>query len=102
MNHSALFHIAAATAWNDALALGEYRTPDLESTGFIHLCAADQLPFVLQKFFPSPDGFVLLRIDAARLAAPLLYEASEPGMAPFPHLYGALNVDAVVKIEPLA
>ena len=81
---------------------GEYRTPDLHSTGFIHLCTPDQLPFVLAKFFPSRDGFVLLHIDATRLAAPWVYEASEPGMAPFPHLYGSLNIDAVVKIEPLA
>ncbi|MBL8218846.1 MAG: DUF952 domain-containing protein [Bryobacterales bacterium] len=94
-------HIAAAQAWNGALARCEYRTADLESTGFIHLCTPDQLPFVLAKFFPTRAGFVVLHIDAARLTAPVVYESSEPGMAPFPHLYGPLNVDAVVTVQAL-
>jgi len=102
LNDSTLFHITAVGAWQDALACGEYRTPDFDSTGFIHLCRGEQLSFVLAKFFPVRAGFVLLHVDAPRLRAPVVYEPSEPGMAPFPHLYGSLNVDAVVKIEPLA
>lgn len=101
MHRSTLFHITTAAHWQQALIAGEYRTPDLPSTGFIHLCQAPQLPFVLAKFFPVREGFLLLHIDPARLHASVVFEVSEPGMDPFPHLYGPLNTDAVVKVEPL-
>jgi uncharacterized protein (DUF952 family) len=102
LNESTLYHIAPAHAWETAQQIGEYRTPDLPTTGFIHLCTSTQLGFVRNKFFPSPAGFLLLHIDPAKLLAPLHYEHSEPDLPPFPHLYGALNTNAVTHSEPLA
>lgn len=101
MHEPVLYHIAPAHAWAAAQTTGEYRTPDLPTTGFIHLCTPAQLPFVHNKFFPSPAGFLLLHIDPSKLAAPLKYEHSEPDQPPFPHLYGPLNNSAVIHTEPL-
>lgn len=101
MDEPILLHVAPAQAWHAALASGQYQTPDLPTTGFIHLCRPSQLPFVLEKFFPTRTGFLLLRIDAARLRSRLVYEFSEPGQPSFPHLYGPLNADAVISADPL-
>lgn len=101
MDEPILYHIAPAQAWAAAIATGEYRTPDLPQTGFIHLCLPSQLDFVLHKFFPTRAGFLLLHIDPAKLSAPLKYEHSEPDQPPFPHLYGPLNTDAVLGVKPL-
>ena len=45
-------------------------------------------------------GLVLLEIDPQRLGAPVRFEEGEPG-EDFPHLYGELNPDAVVRVTPL-
>jgi len=42
---------------------------------------------------------LLLCIEAGRLSAAPVDEESEPGQE-FPHLYGPLNLDAVVEVLP--
>jgi uncharacterized protein (DUF952 family) len=44
---------------------------------------------------------VLLKIDANRVQAEVRYENLTGRSELFPHIYGALNMDAVVSIEPL-
>jgi uncharacterized protein (DUF952 family) len=43
---------------------------------------------------------VLLWIDPQRLLAPIRYEASEGEI--FPHIYGPLNLDSVLRVCELA
>jgi uncharacterized protein (DUF952 family) len=51
--------------------------------------------------FAGARDLVLLCVAVDRLAAPLHYERGDPGRAElFPHLYGALEVDAVVRVLP--
>jgi uncharacterized protein (DUF952 family) len=44
---------------------------------------------------------VLLYIDPARLQAELKYEAPQGEQDAYPHLYGLLNLDVVVKALPV-
>ena len=48
--------------------------------------------------FRGQSGFVLLAIDTDKVAAPIVYENLEGGQQLFPHIYGQLNCDAVVKV----
>jgi uncharacterized protein (DUF952 family) len=49
------------------------------------------------RFAGVPD-LVLLSVAVDRLAAPLRYERGDPGSEErFSHLYGPLNLDAVVR-----
>ena len=51
--------------------------------------------------FAGARDLVLLCVAVDRLAAPLRYEAGDPGSAElFPHLYGPLNAAAVVRVVP--
>ena len=45
---------------------------------------------------------VLLVIDTGRLAAPLRYDDVPSVGMRFPHIYGPLNPDAVLRAVPLA
>jgi uncharacterized protein (DUF952 family) len=52
--------------------------------------------------FAGAGDLVLLCVAVDRLAAPLRYERGDPGSDEvFPHLYGPLEVDAVVRVLPL-
>lgn len=61
-----------------------------------------QLPEVAEAVYGDldPDELVVLVIDDARLSAPVRYERPEPGAEEFPHIYGPLPIDAVVRLEP--
>jgi uncharacterized protein (DUF952 family) len=93
-----IYHITRAEDWAAAQAAGSYRAGSLDHEGFIHFSTAAQVLRVANFFYRGQVGLVLLAVDEARLGAPLRYEESEPGLAPFPHLYGPLNLDAVVAV----
>ena len=72
-----------------------------DADGFIHLSTAAQVVRVAHARFAGARDLVLLCVAADRLAAPLRYERGDPGSDElFPHLYGALQVDAVVRVLP--
>lgn len=101
MSH--LFHIARRTDWEAAQLADNYRPVSLDTEGFIHCSTAAQLLQVANAFYRGQQDLLLLRIDPDHVAAPLRYEA--PAEAPtsaerFPHIYGALNCDAVVGVQP--
>ena len=93
MSGPGLLHVMTAEAW----AAGPPVPPP---GGFLHLCTPVQLPFVLEMHFAGQSGLVVLHLDAA-LLADVRWEVSEPGMDPFPHLYGQLPASAVKAAEPL-
>ena len=43
-------------------------------------------------------GLVLLEIDTRRVGAEIRYENCEGGQEDFPHIYGALELGAVVRV----
>ena len=95
-----IFHITTAVAWEAALREGEYRPPSLASEGFIHCSRGRQLDGVLERFFEGQRGLIALEIDPDRVEAEVRYDGVD-GDA-FPHIYGALNLDAVVGLRRLA
>ncbi len=96
-----IYHIAEQAVWERAMEGAGYRPASLESEGFIHLSTAAQVLWVANRFYRGRAGLVLLTVEPERLAAELRYEESEPGQR-FPHLYGPLNLDAVVAAQDFA
>ena len=100
-----IYHITTPRAWRDALRRGDYRTESLETEGFIHSSTSTQVVPVAELLYQGAGKLLLLMIDPARLSADLKWEppagASPPGIPTgdqFPHIYGPLNLDAVVKV----
>lgn len=104
-----IFHITSRTAWDDAQQRGDYRAESLATEGFIHCSTISQVLPVAENFYQSQSGLVLLLIEPTLLSSPLKWEAPSGGGPPpgvpkgdlFPHIYGPINLDAVVKVVNL-
>lgn len=98
--HSIL-HIASRQQWDAAQQKGIYHCDSLDSEGFIHCSTLLQVIKVANLFFAGQPGLVLLCIDADRLQSELRYDLIEGGET-FPHVYGPLNLDAIVQVLDFA
>jgi uncharacterized protein (DUF952 family) len=96
---SLLLHATTRASWIEAAAAGTY-TAGLEAEGFIHCSTAGQLERVARAF-PVMEGLVLLCVDEARLEAEVRWEGTIDDGPRFPHVYGAINLDAVVDVVAL-
>lgn len=90
-----IFHIVAKESWETARHCGEYRGDTLASEGFIHCSTSEQVLKVANSRFWGRADLLILLIDPKLVAAKIKFEEGEPGQL-FPHIYGALNLDAVV------
>jgi len=99
-----IYHIAFAADWDRAVAVGAYRIStrgaSLEDQGYIHASQAHQVALVANAIYRDARHLVILTIDPERLRSELRYEKMPDADDPFPHIYGPLNTDAVVRTEP--
>jgi len=102
-------HITKRTAWEAAQDSGIFRSPEFDQFGFIHCSTPEQVVLVANAFFAGQSGLMMLVIDPARLKSPVRWEPPHAtGRLPsftegtvFPHVYGPINVDAVVRTADL-
>ena len=103
MADEAIYHITERDIWEAARAAGEYAAESLAGEGFIHASTREQVVETANLFYAGQDGLVLLCIDTSKLKVPLKREAASSaehraGAGLFPHIYGALNLDAVTRV----
>ena len=96
-----IYHVVSNTSWQNAVQQGFYEAASLAQEGFIHASKADQVAGVLNRYYKGQTDLLLLHIDESLLTSTLQYELAPSVNEEFPHIYGPLNVDAVVKIEKL-
>jgi uncharacterized protein (DUF952 family) len=96
-----IYHVTKKEAWKTALQNGFYEAASLASEGFIHNSTMPQVAGVLERYYKNETNLVLLHIDETKLTAPLKYELAASVNELFPHIFGPINVDAVVKTETL-
>ena len=97
-----IYHVTSGKAWQEARKGSEYKAESLEKEGFIHCCELRQLRGVLQRYYSGKKGMIALVIDTDLLTSPVNYETSSSVSELFPHIYGAINVDAVVDTYQLS
>ena len=92
-----IYQLTYKDAWQAAGPAGEYAAPSLAEEGFIH-CSKDipQLLKVAARLYPGETGLLVLDVDLDKLTSPLKNEPSRSGEI-YPHIYGILNADAVVR-----
>ena len=91
-----IYHICAKSRWEDGKANGAYEADTLESEGFMHASTVNQVVNVANAVFTGQTDLVFLVIDLSKLNGDLKYETASNG-EDYPHLYGPLNPDAVVR-----
>jgi uncharacterized protein (DUF952 family) len=98
------YHIIDRDAWRRAEAAGSYHPASLDAEGFIHCSYPAQVLMPANALYRGQANLALLRIDPARLTAPVQHDPVEvtrdgaPATEDFPHIYGPLNADAVVAV----
>jgi len=103
----AIYHLAEPEHWGNAVRAGRYaqstRGRTLAQEGFLHASTAQQWPQVRRRFYADlQTDLLLLTIDPARLGVPLRFEVGDPSTGElFPHVYGPLDVAAVVATRVL-
>ena len=93
-----IYHVTTAAEWQAAQQIGAYTSPSLQAEGFIH-CSTDdaQVAGVLQRYFAGKSNLVKLAIDTDKLTSRFIYEWSPSTADTFPHVYGPINLDAVIE-----
>jgi uncharacterized protein (DUF952 family) len=98
-----IFHITTAPEWKAAQAAGEYRAPSLADEGFIHCSLPTQVTHVADWFYRDIADLVLLCIEPGELTSEVRWEPSADAFAgEFPHVYGPIDLEAVVDAVPWA
>ena len=100
-----IFHITTEADWAHAQAEGVYslstRGLTLAQVGFVHCAFEKQVSGVANSVFGGVAELVVLRIAIDRLKVEVRYEDLLGGHELFPHIYGPLNLDAVVATTPV-
>jgi uncharacterized protein (DUF952 family) len=96
-----IYKICRAAEWRAAEQAGVFRGSAVDlRDGFIHFSAADQVAETAARHFAGQTDLLLIHVDADALGDALRWEVSRGG-ALFPHLYGDLRMEAVIRAEPL-
>lgn len=99
-----IYHIATAADWDQAQRTGRHTVStlgqSLDEVGFLHASRADQWREVRRRFYGEvSEPLLLLEIDTDLLTSP--WREDPVDEETFPHIYGPLNLDAVVDVTPL-
>jgi 3-methyladenine DNA glycosylase AlkD/uncharacterized protein (DUF952 family) len=96
-----IYHITHRQAWAEAQKKGYYQPEGYARDGFIHCSTRDQLLNTAHCYYADAQDLVVLCIDPNKTVVPVKYENTTGGTELFPHLYGILNLDAVLAAPEL-
>lgn len=91
-----ILHITHSGQWEAAKNIGTYRSDTLATESFIHCSTLTQVIGSANRFFKHQQDLVILVIDLDRVTSEIKYEGADPHNL-FPHIYGELNIDAVIQ-----
>ena len=93
-----MLHLTARETWNVQRHGPEYRPETFAHEGFIHCTDGEENVIAAGNRYYTTDHreMVCLVIDAGRVQPEIRYEDSQ---RIFPHIYGPLNVDAVIEVR---
>jgi uncharacterized protein (DUF952 family) len=92
-----IYHITTKQQWKAAQKNGFFEEPSLHTEGFIHNSTETQIAGVLERYYKGQRDLLLMHIDETKLTAQLKYEMAPSVNEMFPHVFGNINLEAVVK-----
>jgi uncharacterized protein (DUF952 family) len=101
MESDYIYHVTTRQQWAEALEKGQYDSDTLVTEGFIHCSTEPQVAGVLERYYEGQTGLLKLKIEKSKVARPLIFELAGSINEVFPHIHGALNLDAVVEVIEL-
>ena len=96
-----IYRVLGSDEWAEALATGEYAgAPHDIADDFIHFSTIDTLAETLALHYPKRGGLRLLHVPVEAVDDRLKWEPARGGTL-FPHLYDALSVEHVARVDDL-
>lgn len=100
-----IVHICERLEWHEAEKVGIFQPTSLQTVGFIHCSFPEQVAGVANSFYRGREELLLLWINPEavhaeiRIEKPLVFDAKVSSITEdeYPHLYGPLNLDAVIE-----
>ena len=104
-----LLHLLPEVEWVALAGASSYSPASLASEGFVHCTAGDDLMLQVARSFYADvaDELVVLSLDADHVGSEVRWEAPSPAPPPgsavteFPHVYGPIDLAAVVGVRRL-
>ena len=100
MEPTTIYHIAQKADWQQAVLTGLYFPASFDHERFIHCSTSEQVEGVLERYFQN-QSVLKLTIDAALLVHPPKFEWATSVNQLVPHIYGPINIEAVIGIEAI-
>lgn len=97
-----IYHLCPIEYYEAAANRSDYIPADYEREGFIHCTrGAEQVVIVANRYYRhDAQAWCVLVIDENLLTAQLKNEPAADGLL-YPHIYGALNREAILKVVPM-
>jgi uncharacterized protein (DUF952 family)/GNAT superfamily N-acetyltransferase len=101
-----ILHLLSRDSWVEAQAHGQLIAPSVAIEGFAHCSTEHQMVDVANKYYRGTSNMVLLNVDPTKLTSELKFEPPAhidgspalPHEPLFPHIYGPINLDAVIEV----
>lgn len=100
MKEDLIFHLVKKEDWKKYKKEARYRPESLDSQGFIHCSSGRDVEDTANRLFKGEEDVLLIVINTTLIEPELRYENDGETGPKYPHIYGPLNLDAVIdKIE---
>jgi uncharacterized protein (DUF952 family) len=95
-----IIHLILRADWERIRGEPKLFSESVAQNGFVHCCLPEQVRGVLKQWFSNQKDVVAVEIDTNLLTTSLVFENLKGGSDLFPHIYGLVNVDAVIRWYP--
>ena len=93
-----ILHTLKESEWNECKNDNFYGEENIKNGGFIHCSDVNTVHNVVWMFMDIQEPLVFLCIETDKVKAKIKWENG--GSTDYPHIYGLLNIDAVVNVLP--
>ena len=97
-NAPCIYLLMTAPEIESARLSGTWSPASLPTEGFIHASPFEQLERVANKYYRQKSNVQIVCVQVDRLTSELRWEPAAGSL--YPHIYGPLNFEAVVRVLP--
>ncbi|WP_281556457.1 DUF952 domain-containing protein [Thalassomonas sp. RHCl1] len=95
-----IYLLSSKAEYQQAQQSGELVRDSLTEEGFIHASPKHQLTRIANKYYTKTIEPLVMVVDKFRITNEVKWEPATGGL--YPHIYGPLNMDAVIRTVPIA
>jgi uncharacterized protein (DUF952 family) len=96
-----IYHIVTPAWWDQFKEKSHYESETLSVENFIHCSTLEQIQPTLNRHFKHISVVYILKLEVTKLEYQPIYELAPAVGQSFPHIYGPINLDAVVAITEI-